>query len=319
MNGVVGPLLRLLEERQDGSNLSLQRYLERVAATRLKLQQVAAAPDPDQAAGQTAAAPQASAPTHMAETQVQGGVQGNVQAAPVAPAASAASPMSQAAVQTMTDLGLQIQRRAAAGQSQFRVQLTPGDMGKVDVALTIGRDGQARAQLSFDNPQTTADFAGRLDELSDQLRQAGLNVAPEALSVRTTGDGLVKAAADAANAPLHADASQAASQSASQNASQSASQNTSQAAPASASNGHAASSSSSTPSSNLSGQEMAQNSNPQGQQARPNPQQAARRLQNASQLGAVDGETGLDGGVDAALSALRNRSTASRLALNLIV
>lgn len=45
-----GPLLRLLEERQDGSNLSLQRYLERVAATRLKLQQVAAAPDPDAAA-----------------------------------------------------------------------------------------------------------------------------------------------------------------------------------------------------------------------------------------------------------------------------
>ena len=40
-----GPLLRLLEERQDGSALSLQRYLERVAATRLKLQQVAAAPD----------------------------------------------------------------------------------------------------------------------------------------------------------------------------------------------------------------------------------------------------------------------------------
>ncbi|WP_374424375.1 ImcF-related family protein [Chromobacterium sp.] len=45
-----GPLLRLLEERQDGSALSLQRYLERVAATRLKLQQVAAAPDPDAAA-----------------------------------------------------------------------------------------------------------------------------------------------------------------------------------------------------------------------------------------------------------------------------
>ena len=88
-------------------------------------------------------------------------------------------------------------------------------------------------------------------------------------------------------------------------------------APAPASNGHAASSSNL--SGNLSGQEMAQNSNPQGQQARPNPQQAARRLQNASQLGAVDGETGLDGGVDAALSALRNRSTASRLALNLIV
>lgn len=44
------PLLRLLEERQDGSSLSLQRYLERVAATRLKLQQVTAAPDPDAAA-----------------------------------------------------------------------------------------------------------------------------------------------------------------------------------------------------------------------------------------------------------------------------
>ena len=185
----------------------------------------------------------------------------------------------------------------------------------VGVVLLVQREDEGRA--------------GRLDELSDQLRQAGLNVAPDALSVRTTGDDLVKAAADAANAPLHADAAQAASQSASQNASQNASQgasqstsqSTSQAAPAPASNGHTASSSnpSSNLSGNLSGQEMAQNSNPQGQQARPNPQQAARRLQNASQLGAVDGETGLDGGVDAALSALRNRSTASRLALNLIV
>lgn len=252
---------------------------------------------------------------------------------PTASAAPAASQMSQAAVQSLTDLSLQIQHRAAAGQSQFRIQLTPDSVGKVDVALSIGRDGQTRAQLSFDNPQTAASFAGRLNELGDQLRQAGLNVAPDALSVKVTNDALsvktntaaleVKAADVAAGLAVADDATartdaQTSPQGASQASAQAAAQTSAGVAhPATAGSGQGGNP-------NLSqntSQNMAQNfQQPGGQsQSQPHPQQAARHLRNAGQLGAVEAEGGLDNGLDAALSALRNRTSSSRLALNLIV
>lgn len=260
-----------------------------------------------------------------------------------APAAPAASQMSQAAMQTMTDLSLQVQHRAAAGQSQFRIQLTPDSVGKVDVALSIGRDGQTRAQLSFDNPQTAASFAGRLNELGDQLRQAGLNVAPDALSVKVMTEALnvktntvpfeVKAGDVAAGLAVADDAttrtdaqnaSQASSQGASQASAQAAAQTSAGVAhPATAGSGQGGNANLSQNTSQNMAQNMAQNfQQPGGQsqsQPQPHPQQAARHLRNADQLGAIEAEGGLDNGLDAALSALRNRTSSSRLALNLIV
>ncbi|TFW13170.1 flagellar hook-length control protein FliK [Brevundimonas intermedia] len=59
--------------------------------------------------------------------------------------------------------------------------LTPEDLGRVDVSLEIGKDGQLSARLAFDNPAAAADLKGRADELRRQLQDAGFQVAGDAL------------------------------------------------------------------------------------------------------------------------------------------
>lgn len=212
--------------------------------------------------------------------------------------------MSQASVQTLTDLGLQIQHRLSSGQSQFRVQLTPENLGKVDVVLTIGASGDTRAQLTFDSAATAASMAGRMSELRDQLRQSGLQVADDAVSVAsvdataglsTTGGNTH--ATEATNAVSHAAAD-------------------TQVAPAAsgASSGNLSGNGSQTQ-----GQSMPQTYDQSGSrhhaQSQPNnrgQQPGLADVSGAEITGPVANAT------DSELSLLRN-SGASRLALNLIV
>jgi hypothetical protein len=278
--------------------------------------------------GQTASqAASQTAPQTASQTAVSGQAalaSASATTLPTASVAPAASQMSQAAVQTLSDLSLQIQHRAAAGQSQFRIQLTPDSVGKVDVALSIGRDGQTRAQLSFDNPQSAASFAGRLTELGDQLRQAGLDVAPDALSIKINDATLNGKAGDlAAGLALAPGATPADAQNMSQptfqGSAQAAVQTATQTSATATHPAAATSSQGDSPNANANlSQNLAQNFH-QGGQSQSHPQQAARRLRNASRLGAIESDSGLDANLDAALSSLRNGQSSSRLALNLIV
>ncbi|NBB66035.1 flagellar hook-length control protein FliK [Pseudomonas sp. ODNR1LW] len=59
--------------------------------------------------------------------------------------------------------------------------LTPEDLGRVDVSLEIGSDGQLAARLAFDNPAAAADLRGRADELRRQLQDAGFQLSNESL------------------------------------------------------------------------------------------------------------------------------------------
>ncbi|WP_319530040.1 flagellar hook-length control protein FliK [uncultured Cohaesibacter sp.] len=73
-------------------------------------------------------------------------------------------------------IAAQISRFATKGETRFEIRLDPADLGKVDVRLTIGSDGQARAHL-FVEKSETMDFLMRDQRfLERSLQQSGINV-----------------------------------------------------------------------------------------------------------------------------------------------
>jgi len=95
--------------------------------------------------------------------------------------AQGASTLSRATVETTAQLAAHIARKLDGRSTRFDMVLTPEDLGRVDVSLEIGKDGQLSARLAFDNPAAAADLKGRADELRRQLQEAGFQVAGDAL------------------------------------------------------------------------------------------------------------------------------------------
>ena len=95
--------------------------------------------------------------------------------------AQGASTLSRATVETTAQLAAHIARKLEGRSTRFDMVLTPEDLGRVDVSLEIGKDGQLSARLAFDNPAAAADLKGRADELRRQLQEAGFQVAGDAL------------------------------------------------------------------------------------------------------------------------------------------
>lgn len=91
------------------------------------------------------------------------------------------STLSRATVETTAQLAAQMARKLEGRSTRFDMVLTPEDLGRVDVSLEIGKDGQLSARLAFDNPAAAADLKGRADELRRQLQDAGFQVAGDAL------------------------------------------------------------------------------------------------------------------------------------------
>lgn len=95
---------------------------------------------------------------------------------------ASASNLSRATVDTLSALSMQISKRLSDGNTKFTLELHPADLGKVDVALTIGRDGKATAHLQFDTPVTASTFSSHEAELRQQLASTGLSLDKGALS-----------------------------------------------------------------------------------------------------------------------------------------
>ncbi|QYC12214.1 flagellar hook-length control protein FliK [Brevundimonas nasdae] len=91
------------------------------------------------------------------------------------------SRLSQATIETTAHLAAQIARSLDGKSTRFDMVLTPQDLGRVDVSLEIGDDGQLAARLAFDNPAAAAELRGRADELRRQLQDAGFQLAGDAL------------------------------------------------------------------------------------------------------------------------------------------
>lgn len=98
--------------------------------------------------------------------------------------AQAASPTVHAAAaevrgspETVASLAAQIVKKLGARSTHFDVELDPAGLGRVNVRVAIGADGQVSAAMRFDNPQAAAELKSRSHELQRALAQSGFDVA----------------------------------------------------------------------------------------------------------------------------------------------
>ena len=87
------------------------------------------------------------------------------------------SHLSQAAIDATAQIAARITRALDGRSTRFDMALTPDDLGRVDVSLSIDKDGRLAARMAFDNPLAATELRGRADELRRQLEDAGFTIA----------------------------------------------------------------------------------------------------------------------------------------------
>ena len=87
----------------------------------------------------------------------------------------------QAAAANAQAMAAQISKFAQKGETRFEIRLDPADLGKVDVRLTIGSDGQTRAHLFVERPETLDMFMRDQRMMERSLMQSGLNLDKQGL------------------------------------------------------------------------------------------------------------------------------------------
>jgi len=111
------------------------------------------------------------------------GASGQTQSASPASAASAAAPapQGQLAPVPLSGVPVLIAGRALAGSNHFDIRLDPPELGRIEVRLKVGRDGQVSSHLIADRADTLALLRRDQTGLERALQDAGL---------KTGGDGL---------------------------------------------------------------------------------------------------------------------------------
>lgn len=79
-------------------------------------------------------------------------------------------------------VALQLQRNLAARVDTMTLQLTPADLGKLDIRLKFGEDGAIRAHLRVEKPETLALLQKDAHQLERVLQDNGLNIDENSLS-----------------------------------------------------------------------------------------------------------------------------------------
>nr|WP_321443638.1 flagellar hook-length control protein FliK [uncultured Cohaesibacter sp.] len=87
----------------------------------------------------------------------------------------------QAAAANAQAMAAQISKFAQRGETRFQIRLDPADLGKVDVRLTIGSDGQTRAHLFVERPETLDMFMRDQRMMERSLLQSGINLDKQGL------------------------------------------------------------------------------------------------------------------------------------------
>ena len=105
---------------------------------------------------------------------------------------AAASPSGQVAVQ--------IQKAVTAKLSRFSISLEPAELGRVDVRLEFVRDGQVRATITAERPETLELLQKDAQGLERTLRDAGTNTKELSLNFDLSGDGRREAARNGSDA-----------------------------------------------------------------------------------------------------------------------
>ncbi|MBV6634235.1 MAG: flagellar hook-length control protein FliK, partial [Alphaproteobacteria bacterium] len=97
------------------------------------------------------------------------------------------APMSPATMQ----VSLQVSQAAKAGQSQLRIQLSPAELGTIDVELNFDGDGNVTGKLIAEKAETLDMLRNDSRTLEKALQDAGLTLGSDGLefSLRDGGEG----------------------------------------------------------------------------------------------------------------------------------
>ena len=146
------------------------------------------------AAAQPSAKPDVAAQTAQREQSAPAGqiamTAPPVSAAAPATSASAAMPTPQPASEELTkvtDLGIAIAARSAAGAKSFEIRLDPAELGRVEVKLTVGADGKADATIVAHRPETLALLLRDSQNLERTLKDSGLQLSNSSLNFSLKG------------------------------------------------------------------------------------------------------------------------------------
>jgi flagellar hook-length control protein FliK len=109
--------------------------------------------------------------------------------------------LAQAAVQTpgsgdaatgsaiVAQIAAQVTKTVDGKSTRFDISLDPAGLGRVNVKVEIGAQGQVTAQLSFDNAHSAEAAKSQASQLQQALEQAGFNIAQGGLSFDVSGQG----------------------------------------------------------------------------------------------------------------------------------
>jgi flagellar hook-length control protein FliK len=89
---------------------------------------------------------------------------------------------STASSPTTQMVAVQLQMNAQAKTDTMTLQLSPSDLGRLDIKLKFDRDGGVRAHLSADKPETLALLRQDATHLQRALQQAGFDIDDNTLS-----------------------------------------------------------------------------------------------------------------------------------------
>lgn len=93
-------------------------------------------------------------------------------------------PPSPAAQQVMVHI-----QKNAHNQSRMTIQLNPAELGRVEVSLTLAKDGRTTAAVMADRPETLQLLQKDSAHLERALQNAGLDLNAQDLSFNLRGDG----------------------------------------------------------------------------------------------------------------------------------
>jgi hypothetical protein len=85
-------------------------------------------------------------------------------------------------------LTLNIAAKSAGGAKQFDIQLSPAELGRVDVRLSLDGSGNAQAHLAADRPETLQLLQSNAPTLTRALQDSGVQVASNGLQFSLRGD-----------------------------------------------------------------------------------------------------------------------------------
>jgi flagellar hook-length control protein FliK len=86
-------------------------------------------------------------------------------------------------------LATAIAAKSAAGTKTFEIRMDPPELGRVDVHLSVDRDGKVQAMLSAEHPRTLELLQRDSQHLERALKDAGLNLSNNSLNFSLKGEG----------------------------------------------------------------------------------------------------------------------------------